>query len=559
MALQSAQMQTMNTFLGDSYAIPNYQREYSWEESELEDFWEDLRATVNDLEKETHFFGQVVVHNDESSRKKYIIDGQQRTITSTVFMRSLQVFYDSIYKQTDLSRADYKKSDIASIHLGRYEGPTKDGLHLHLGELDNDYFRSAILLGHPEHIVKQKRRAHERLRKAYQFFYNRIRELIEGENDIENQLDILDAYYETFTKRFKILYMEATKLEEAFVIFETLNARGKDLETADLLKNFIFSQSRDTAGAQRKWNSMVSTLDRADPTKYIRHLWNANNSFTREKNLYKEISKKIKTPRASNLFLEQLEQCAACYHDVSVSNQSDNICFSAPGLLKSIGALKTLKATTFYPIVLAMYQIDLFTENDIEKVVECIETYAFRNFTICGRVANKAELFFADVAEDIFNGILDSVPGIVERIRSEMAGDTEFYDMFSIWSGSKSTKETVRYILRKINKHIDATNEINLENTQVHIEHIMPESNDMWNMPSEIHEAYLWRLGNLTLLSGPINIALSNKPFDEKRGEYVRSKIELNKAILQQDIWTEREIEARQKQLAAYALEIWKK
>ena len=38
------------------------------------------------------------------------------------------------------------------------------------------------------------------------------------------------------------MYIEATKLEEAFIIFETLNARGKDLETADLLKKFVFQQ-----------------------------------------------------------------------------------------------------------------------------------------------------------------------------------------------------------------------------------------------------------------------------------------------------------------------------
>ena len=68
-------------------------------------------------------------------------------------------------------------------------------------------------------------------------------------------------------------------MEEAFVIFETLNARGKDLRTADLLKNYIFSQSKDIALAQKKWNSMVGTLDKVDPTKYIRHFWNSRHEL----------------------------------------------------------------------------------------------------------------------------------------------------------------------------------------------------------------------------------------------------------------------------------------
>lgn len=44
--------------------------------------------------------------------------------------------------------------------------------------------------------------------------------------------------------------MEVTKLDEAFVIFETLNARGKDFEMEDILKNYIFSKSKNTDNAQ---------------------------------------------------------------------------------------------------------------------------------------------------------------------------------------------------------------------------------------------------------------------------------------------------------------------
>ena len=84
------------------------------------------------------------------------------------------------------------------------------------------------------------------------FFYNRLNDLITVEKDpsdpkspripldAEKQLEILDKYYNVFKDKFNVMYMEATKLEEAFIIFETLNARGRELETADLLKNYIF-------------------------------------------------------------------------------------------------------------------------------------------------------------------------------------------------------------------------------------------------------------------------------------------------------------------------------
>ena len=87
----------------------------------------------------------------------------------------------------------------------------------------------------------------------------------------------------------------------------------------------------------------------------------------------------------------------------------------------------------------------------------------------------------------------------------------------------------------------------------------MPEDNTQWQVPSDIHESYLWRLGNLALLSGPRNISISNKPFDAKKPTYLNSKIEPNKNLAQNANWTSVEIEARQTLFATYALKIWKK
>lgn len=558
MALQNCAIETMNTFLNNNYYIPNYQREYSWESTELEDFWDDLNSTKENGGELDHFFGQIVVHSDDSTKRKYIIDGQQRTITSTIFMRTLQFFYTSIYKATDSERADYKRADIASIHIGRYLSPSKDTLHLHLGELDNDYFRETVQMGSPENTAKVKKKSHERLRKAYEYFYKKIKEKLDELSDVDDKLDLLDEYYDAFTNRFSVLYMEATKLDEAFVIFETLNARGKELETADLLKNFIFSQSKDITLAQKQWNTMISTLDRADPTKYIRHYWNATQSFTREKDLYRHISKTISSPRASKELLKNLATYAQCYHDITAPNE--NVGFTDAELVTSLKALKILKASSFYPVILAMKQDpQVFKESSLRQVIQAIETYVFRNFTICGKAANKSEVFFAGIAKEIYDGTLDTTDAIINRIKSEMVTDTEFVDSFAIWAGSKSTKEAIRYMLRKIHKHLDSSHEINIDNTEVHIEHIMPEDNSIWQVTQDTHETYLWRLGNLALLSGPANISISNKAFDVKKQRYVDSKIEPNKDLATNASWTATEIEDRQKSFASYALKIWKK
>lgn len=145
--------------------------------------------------------------------------------------------------------------------------------------------------------LKKEKKSHERLRKAYIFFDEKIRDALGKAADCEDKLKVLLSYSASFLDRFKVLYMEATKLEEAFVIFETLNARGKDLETADLLKNYILNHSGEIDVSLKKWNSMIGKLDKCDPTKYIRNFWNATQLFTREKALYRSINRNITTPR----------------------------------------------------------------------------------------------------------------------------------------------------------------------------------------------------------------------------------------------------------------------
>ena len=303
---------------------------------------------------------------------------------------------------------------------------------------------------------------------------------------------------------------------------------------------------------------MIDNLDQSDPTKYIRHFWNATHHFTRDKALYRDISKEIKEPRDSAVLLDSLSKNAKYYR--AMTSPIDDITFSDQNLRSSLISLKTLKARSFYPVVLAMKQsLNLFSEQDIAEVLNAIEILVFRNFTICGKVANRSEVFFANTALNIYNGNLSSKDSIVSHIKDEIVGDKEFSDMFDIWSGSNGTKEIVRYILRKIHRFIDNAMEINVDNSSVHIEHIMPEDCSMWNVDSETHDTYLWRLGNLALLSGTFNISISNKPFEDKKQRYSESKIEPNKELAALNSWGVKEIEARQAELRKYAVKIWAK
>lgn len=561
MALQNYSIKTVRELLKGYLYVPNYQREYSWEFDQLEDLWKDLTYLI-DENSEEHFFGQVLIHNNNLERKKYIIDGQQRITTSVIFMKALLGFYVEISKNSqdpvDKEEADYNASDIRMNCIGRYS-PNSDQLFLHLGNSDADFFRNYIQIGTPDETKRNEKtnsKSHDRIKAAYWYFVDSIRNYLYKCANDRQRLEKLDSIFNGFLDNFKTMYIEASELGEAFIIFETLNARGKDLETSDLLKNFILSKDPNHINeAEMKWRSMLSDLGDSDPTKYIRCYWNATRSFTREKALYRTICDNIRTPRESIDLMDDLKSIAPYY---SVLNDPfGSSPFENSEISKSLKNIQTLKATSFHPVILAMALCKSFSEEDYLKVIHRIECLVFRNMTICKDNPNTYEVVFADLATKIYGKSLITADQICGEINSHIRTDAEFTDAFSTWSGKPRTKEVIRYIFRKIHKYLDVNNELNLDNSEVHIEHIMPEDASLWNVSPEIHDAYLWRLGNLALLSGPINISISNNPFCDKKSGYASSKIEPNKQLCEYSEWTETEINDRQHKLAGYAIKIW--
>lgn len=146
---------------------------------------------------------------------------------------------------------------------------------------------------------------------------------------------------------------------------------------------------------------------------------------------------------------------------------------------------------------------------------------------------------------------------ICAEIRKQVVEDSVFEEGFNVWSGKQ--KEIIRYILYKIHLYLsNGATKVNTDNDVVHIEHIMPSNNSVWEVDESVHSDYLWRLGNLALMLGKANIGASNKPFNEKKEMYKESQILPNPDVYQYDTWGTDEIDDRQKMLCKHAMIIWK-
>ena len=95
------QVESLADLISKAYEIPVYQRYYSWEEKQIDDF---LATIINgySLGKPRCFFGTMQFHQEETDVNCFqVIDGQQRLTTINLFFHVLKVLCtESQYKIT---------------------------------------------------------------------------------------------------------------------------------------------------------------------------------------------------------------------------------------------------------------------------------------------------------------------------------------------------------------------------------------------------------------------------------------------------------------------------
>jgi hypothetical protein len=530
----------------------------------IEDFWTDLKNVHKQSSNHSpydHFYGLVVVYEERSNDRKYIIDGQQRTVTSMIFLRAIQYYGQALQKEpiTEEQKMGLHDNDtVISGFLGWNASKYDSDSHLHLTfENDtsvNDYFQGNIIQGAPIKKKVKSESSSEKMQAAYQYFFNQLTADLESLS-VDDAIRELVRYRKDLADHFIVMSIETDDLAESYVIFETLNARGQELETSDLLKNYVFSKAGDNLhSVEDKWKKITNTLTGKDLTKYIRYYWNARYSLVREKDLYREINATIKSPKDAIDLVTDLNNYAPYYHDIL---SPDNcIAFDNKRIIDHLISLQALGARTFIPIVLALKMRDNhFPDENIADILDAIETCVFRNATIGRKTANKIEVAFCAIANKIFDQIYQSANDIITNIRGMMISDKEFENIFSTFHTGNAFY--VRYIFLKIHNFLDDNHEINRNHLEVNIEHIMPQNSSLWNIDEKTQDEYLDRLGNLTLLDGTLNKKASNASFRDKKKFYKKSLIQPNQDLLKYDEWTPREIEDRQKALTALALKIW--
>lgn len=565
MGMLNSNLIKLGSFLSnEKLFIPEYQRGYSWEEPQLDDFWIDLVEIYEGNTRDEHFLGQVVIHKNKEDGKRYIIDGQQRISTTIILLDILRTKFKELADSTNNNDANDDAEDINTKCIGRVSERKKEQ-YLSMGGVDKEFFINYIQTRGPidysdrKFEKKRLRPSNYNIFYASKFFDDKVSKFITKK--APNEYIELNKLYQCLINQFILMTVETDDINEAYIIFESLNARGKVLETADLLKNHILRVAQsDLSSATETWNTIIDNLDNIDPTKFIRYYWNSTNRFAREKDLFKALRKDIKTQSDVNILLANLrflsKVCAAILHP------EDNKDFDLTELNERLIEMQKLDASSYIPVIFAL-RLQNYSEEDINEVLKAIETLVVRNFVVSGLVANKYELEFAQIAKSISDQSWSphnkppTKDDILKKLYSLMVSDEEFINNFKVFNSKKNA--VIRYLLRKINNYDISETKIVDDSNRVHVEHILPKKiNEDWiNFNNEDHETYLWRLGNLTLLGQEYNNRAKNKGFDKKKEIYKKSEIKMTRDLVSIDDWTTFTIVKRQENFAEIALKIW--
>jgi hypothetical protein len=551
---------------GGFYQVPRFQRPYSWDASNVEDFWEDVAESGAD-----YFIGSMVIFNGGGASG--LVDGQQRLTTATMMLSAIRNEY------VRLGDSDAAAGIQTLIERKDSKGKRRFVLHT---ESSYPYLQAAIQ-SEPGSAPKVPAvRTEERdLQRAFTLitewtrsisdsaFENKaVSEAKRKQQAIQDLGDHRDKIY-----GLTVVLVEVDDEDDATTIFQTLNSRGKDLETADLVKahllqmlkapNAQLDQARDT------WDAMRDSFDESAATisanRFLLHTWLSREEYVGEKDLFKRIKKRIRANNAQG-YLDDLRVDAERYRTAQEPSFRSWAKPQRP-VARSLSAMNLFRLQQHLPFVLSVlreYDAKTIKLAVLMRALTGVENFHFLATAVTNQPSSGGiSRMYAAAARSVLRG---STPGdkaaaiddLLQKLRTRKPTYAEFEAAFvELRSSRAHTQQTtlVRYVLNKLHVAVPAsTDTAPIDLDQLTVEHLVPQGA---KRPASVVADDAARIGNLLLFTENLNAALADKPFTEKK-RALKNVPGVEPEILAAGSWGATEILNRSKRLARRAYdEVW--
>lgn len=528
MAFDAHEEKIMGLFNRKVYSVPRNQRRYVWNKDNWQELFDDVIAVV-DQHISSHFIGSIVLKTDpeENGLPHYsIIDGQQRTITLSVFLSSIMFWMKKLGMEDDFNGTkpyiiakDDKNKDIVMVtaeNNGSLESIIKA-----IVNLDEQTVRKVTTNSIVEKNLLNKK-SDKNIGDAFRFFLNSVSDVYEAHGkDNQVLLNMRNA-----VRDITFVNITATTEEDSYTIFEILNARGLDLEDHELLKNYIMrfiqpEASRDNA--KFEWNRMEELLGHANIKKFVRHYTTHRYGDYRSKSDtsdYKIIQSRNRGKDTWEL-LSDLERKANYYLKLTSPSKSGDSKNCSDLEYRVYYFFKKKRQEQMRPVLLSL--ITKNSEGDLsDKLYDSTLDFLY-NYYICysiigdensNRLTNTINKYAAKINRDCSEEMISQ---FIEELRKKLPSENIFINAFhnvgwshhaSIYEGDKN-KDRVQTVLEVFERYI---NNGHCEDGFT-IEHIRPDSEGIEN----------GQIGNLIPLELELNRRCNGKSLTEKLRIYSES------------------------------------
>jgi hypothetical protein len=579
------------------YAVPLYQRPYVWNEAEQwRPLWEDLaplaEMVADGKQSRAHFLGasvqEPVAVPSGATEVRRVIDGQQRLTTLQILLKAFR----------DVADANGCTKHARAIdQLLRNDDPliTEAAKQLKLWPTRSDQpdFQAVMDAAGPDDLKQAlgKPGANYPLRNhgianAYLFFHREIMAwLPEGNGGVEARVAGL---YGAIRDQLRLVVIDLDDKDDAQAIFETLNARGAPLLSADLVKNFLLGQLEADAAeeAYRKywqafdndgafWRELVGRghAQRARIETFLQHaLTLLTGEVVSAGHLYNAFRDFIDRPDTGGALdiMSRIRRLGDIFRRLQEPQPDRRIS-------DFFYRLHTLDVVTAWPFILALYEQYEGEQDTLRDMLILLESYLVRRM-VC-RLSTRG---YNTIFTKLTALIAGDGDGAVLAVRSELLEGKAEVDRFprdpefaEAWSNNKLYENLTRPRLRFLLEAMEETQRTAFaEDSRVPrnltVEHVMPQGwREHWQLSAgasaENRDVAVHTIGNLTLLNGKFNPYQSNRPWIDggepesgKRANLDQHTVLfMNRELCNHAAWDEPRIRDRAEKLLGSAIKIW--
>ena len=407
------------------FVVPVYQRRYSWGETQCRQLWADI-VTAGRHPDRTHFTGSIVWMQEggigpDGVSRCLLIDGQQRLTSVTLLLIALAEYAHEHPGNLRFSTDMIIDRGYLVDKYATGEGRCK----LTLSGDDRD-----VLRGMCDHVLALDRPNHgnqagttSRLEANLDLFRSLVA-AIDDVNTVWNGLQRLEVVSVTLDQG----------RDEPQLVFESMNSTGLDLETSDLVRNYMLmgcSMAEQKTLYEDYWLPMERVLGNLSFDAFL-HDWmvvTLKKPVLKGRVMYAEFkrfaadSSLPRMERTRGLLKNMLEYAGyyAAIKGIASAGSGD------ANVDRRLASIQTLDSTVTDPMLLYMFAAwkhERITRDRLLRMLADLESYLFRRM-VCSVSSN---------------GLNKLVPSLIAKLESAEDDPAETFAALLLTGTAKATR-----------------------------------------------------------------------------------------------------------------------